>query len=315
MARYILKRILMIIPILFVSSIIVFTLVKLSPGDPIAIMMNGKQATEETKAQLAAEFYLDKPVVQQYFIWLGNALKGDFGVSYKSRISVNEMIASRIGVTAQMVLMSLVVTLVISLPIGFISGIKKKSIFDAVGSVISYLGSASPVFFTGLLFVIFFCYRNNYFPANGTGSNVVENFRYLFLPSLALGINQVALDSRILRSSLIESLNSNYILTATAKGMPKSNVYFKHAFKNSMIPVVTIIGMQVGFIITGAVLVENVFGVSGIGSLIVSSVKNNDMPLVQACTILLVFIYIFMNTLVDILYALIDPRVDYGKKG
>ena len=314
MAQYIFKRLIMIIPIMFITSVVVFTLVKLSPGDPIAIMLNGKQASEETKANLAAEFYLDKPVVQQYLIWLGNALKGDFGVSYKSRISVNEMIASRIGVTTQMINMSLFFTLVISVPIGIISGIKRRSIFDFVGSVICYLGSASPVFFTGLIFVIIFCYKSNLFPANGTGSTVMENFRYLFLPSLALGINQVALDSRILRSSLIETLGSNYMTTVKAKGMPKRNIYFKHAFRNSMIPVVTIIGMQVGFIITGAVLVENVFGVSGIGSLIVSSVKNNDMPLVQACTLLLVFVYIFMNTLVDILYAIIDPRVDYGKK-
>lgn len=313
MGKYIIKRILIIIPILFATSIIVFTLVKLAPGDPVSIMLNGKQASEETKANLAKEFSLDKPMAQQYFIWLKNALHGDFGISYKSRISVNVMISTRIGVTVQMVIMSLLITLVISIPLGVFSAIKKRSIIDVASSFISYIGSASPVFFTGIVFVIFFCYKMNLFPAYGTGSSVGENFKYLFLPSLALGLNQVALDSRILRSAMIESLNSNYITTVVAKGMPKKNVYFKHAFKNSMIPVVTIIGMQVGFVITGAVLVETVFGISGIGSLIVTSVKNNDLPLIQACTLLLVFVYIFMNTVADIAYAFIDPRVDYKK--
>lgn len=314
MKTYIVKRFLMIIPILFVTSIIVFALVKVSPGDPISIMMNGKQASEETKASLTKQFYLDKPVVEQYLIWLKNVVTGNLGVSYKSRISVNSIIASRLGVTAQMVLMSLAVSLLVSLPLGVICAIKKRSIIDAAGSLISYIGSASPIFFTGIVFVIFFCYKSNLFPPYGTGENVTENFTYLFLPSLALGINQVALNSRILRSSMIESLNSDYITTVVAKGMPKSNVYFRHAFMNSILPVITIIGMQVGFIITGSVLIETVFGISGVGSLVVTSVKNNDMPLIQACTLLLVFIYIFMNTVVDIGYAFIDPRVDYRKR-
>ncbi|MGN0352121.1 MAG: ABC transporter permease [Roseburia sp.] len=313
MGKYIVKRLIMIIPLLLVTSIIVFGLVKLAPGDPVSIMLNGKQASEETKASLAAEFNLDKPVVQQYFLWLKSALHGDFGISYKSRISVNEMIASRVGVTFQMILMSMGITLVIALPLGVICAIRKKSFIDAVGSIITYVGSASPVFFTGMVFVIFFCYKANLFPAYGTGTSVRENFKYLFLPSLALGLNQIALDTRILRSSMIEVLNSNYITTVVAKGMPKRNIYFKHAFKNSTIPVVTIIGMQVGYVITGAVLVESVFGISGIGSLIVTSVKTNDMPLIQACTLLLVFVYVLMNSLVDILYAVIDPRVKYDK--
>lgn len=314
MTKYIIKRILMIIPVMLVTSIIVFTLVKLSPGDPVLNMLNGKQATQATKDALAAEFNLDKPPVEQYLIWLKNAITGDLGTSYKSRLSVGSMIAEKAGVTAQLVLMSMVIMFVLSIPLGMVCAIKRKRAADIIGSVVTYVCSASPVFFTGLIFVIFLTYKNKWFPSYGTGDSFAENLKYLFLPALALGLNEMALVSRVLRSSMIEALDSNYIETVRAKGMPKRNIYITHAMKNSMMPVVTIAGMQIGFIIISSVLVEQVFGIAGLGSLIITAVKNNDYPLIQATTLLLVLIYITANTLVDIIYVLIDPRVDFEKR-
>jgi len=299
---------------MLVTSIIVFALVKLSPGDPVLNMLNGKQATQETKDALAAEFNLDRPTVEQYFIWLKNALTGDLGMSYKSRLPVTSMIADKAGITTQLVLMSMGMMFALSIPLGIVCAIKRKSVIDIIGSVLTYVCSASPIFLTGLVFVIYLTYKNKWFPSFGTGDSVAENFRYLFLPALALALNEVALLSRILRGAMIEALDSNYIGTAIAKGMPKRTVYITHALKNSMIPVVTITGMQIGFVIISSVLVEQVFGISGLGSLIITAVKSNDYPLIQGTTLLLVLIYIVINTIIDIIYVIVDPRINLEKR-
>jgi len=312
MLRYIIKRILSIFPALLVASIVIFGLVHLAPGDPVTIMLGGKQASQETREALTEKYHLDENVVVQYGYWLKGALHGDFGESYKSKQSVSSMIAARLGITIQLVLMSLFISVGAGTALGMISGIKKNTILDRVSSTLSFIGSSSPIFFTAIIFVIIFSYKLNWLPAFGTGSSVLENFQYLLLPSLALGINMVTLNSRLIRSSMINVLDSNFIQTVRAKGMPSSNIYFKHALRNSLIPMVTVAGLQVGFLITGAVLVENTFGIGGIGSLIVQAVLTNDYPLIQGAALLIVSVYLVVNMVVDILYAVIDPRVSYS---
>jgi peptide/nickel transport system permease protein len=225
--------------------------------------------------------------------------------------SVSGMIAERLPLTTQLVLMSAIITFVLAVPLGIISAVKKNTWVDYIASLISLVGVSSPVFFTGLLMVLLFSYKWNILPAFGAGDNIVENFKYLFLPSLALGVNMLALSSRITRSGMIEALGSNYIETAIAKGIPKRVIVLKHAFKNALIPLLTVTGLQLGFLIVGTVLVEYTFGLGGIGSLIVHGVQSSDYPLVQGTTIFLVTFFLFMNLIVDVLYAVIDPRIRY----
>lgn len=311
MGSYILRRILLLIPIMFLASVLVFGMSHLSKADPALVMVGGKQTSPEVLENIREKYHLNEPVWKQYMIWAGNAVKGDLGESFKMKQSVSGMIAERLPLTFQLVVMSAIITILLAVPLGIISAVRKNSIIDYISSLISLVGVSSPVFFTGLLAVLLFSYKLDWLPAFGTGSNFIENFKYLLLPSLALGVNMLALSSRITRSGMIDALGSDYIETAIAKGIPKHVVVLKHAFKNALIPLLTVTGLQLGFLIVGTVLVEYTFGLGGIGSLIVHGVQSSDYPLVQGTTIFLVTFFLLTNLVVDILYAVIDPRIRY----
>lgn len=311
MFSYVIRRLLLLIPIMFFASILVFGMSHLSKADPALVMVGGKQTSPEVLENIREKYHLNEPVWKQYIIWAGNAVQGDLGESFKMKQSVSGMIAERLPLTIQLVLMSAIITFVLAVPLGIISAVKKNSWIDYGASLVSLIGVSSPVFFTGLLMVLLFSYKWNILPAFGAGDNVIENFKYLLLPSLALGVNMLALSSRITRSGMIEALGSNYIETAIAKGIPKHIVVLKHAFKNALIPLLTVTGLQLGFLIVGTVLVEYTFGLGGIGSLIVHGVQSSDYPLVQGTTIFLVAFFLLTNLVVDVLYAVIDPRIRY----
>lgn len=311
MFSYIIRRLLLLIPIMFFASILVFGMSHLSKTDPALVMVGGKQTSPEVLENIREKYHLNEPVWKQYIIWAGNAVQGNLGESFKMKQSVSGMIAERLPLTIQLVLMSAIITFVLAVPLGIISAVKKNSWVDYLASLISLIGVSSPVFFTGLLMVLLFSYKWNILPAFGAGDNIMENFKYLLLPSLALGVNMLALSSRITRSGMIEALGSNYIETAIAKGIPKHVIVLKHAFKNALIPLLTVTGLQLGFLIIGTVLVEYTFGLGGIGSLIVHGVQSSDYPLVQGTTIFLVTFFLLMNLIVDVLYAVIDPRIRY----
>lgn len=309
MLKYILKRILNLIPILFIASVLIFAMVRATPTDPVASMIKGKRVSAETREALEAKYHLDKPIYKQYFIWITGALHGDFGESFHYKQPVTQMLAERLPTTLQLVLMSAMMALVIALPLGIISAVKMNSAVDRILSFITLVSVSTPVFLMGILLMLGFALNIRIFPSFGVGYSFAENLYYLFLPALALALNMVALIARITRSNMIEQINSPYALTAVAKGTPYMRVILVHCLKNALIPVITVTSIQFGSMIVGAVLVENVFALGGIGTMLIDGIKASDYPMVQGITLLMVAIFIAINLLVDVLYAAIDPRI------
>lgn len=308
---FIIRRLLVLIPVLFLVSILVFGMSHISSTDPALVMVGGKQTSPEVLENIREKYHLNEPVWKQYMIWVGNAVQGDLGESFKMKQSVSGMIADRLPLTLQLVGMSALFTFILAIPLGILAAVKKNTWVDYLTSLISLGGVSSPVFFTGVLLVLLFSYKLDILPAFGTGDSFMGNFKYLILPSMALGLNMLALSSRITRSGMIEVLNTNYIQTTIAKGIPKRIIILKHAFKNALIPLLTVTGLQLGFLIVGTVLVEYTFGLGGIGSLIVNGVQASDYPVVQGTTLFMVTVFLFINLIVDLLYAVVDPRIRY----
>lgn len=309
MIKFICKRVLQMIPILFAVSVLIFCMVRITPSDPVASMTKGRKTSAETRKSLEEKYYLDRSLPEQYVIWITHALRGDLGDSFEYKQPVNDLIAGRLPTTAQLVLMSTVLALVIAIPVGVISAVRMNRLTDRILSVLTLIFVASPVFLTAIALMLVFALRLKLFPSFGSGKTFVENLRYLFLPSVALSLNMVALISRITRSNMIEQLNSNYATTAIAKGIPYYQVVMKHCFKNAVIPVITVASIQIGTMLVGAVLVENVFALGGLGDILIGGVKSSDYPVVQGITLMLVTVFLLINLLVDIVYALIDPRI------
>ncbi|MEG1779301.1 MAG: ABC transporter permease [Oscillospiraceae bacterium] len=309
MFKFILKRVVQLIPILFIVSILIFGMVRLSPSDPVSSMTKGKQITAETRQAIEEKYHLNESYPKQYLIWITSAIKGDLGDSFQFKQSVNSLVSERIGVTVQLVAMSSVLALLLAIPIGIFSAIKMNTFADSFLSVLTLIFVSSPVFLTGIIFLLLFALKFPIFPSFGTGSGFMENLYYLALPALALALNMVALTSRITRSNMIEQLNSNYAQTAIAKGVPGRAVIFKHTLKNALIPIITVTSIQIGSMLVGAVMVENVFALGGLGALLIGGIKASDYPLVQGITLMLVVTFMVINLIVDITYALIDPRI------
>ena len=309
MGKFIVKRILQLIPILLATSILIFCMIRITPSDPVASMTKGKRISEETRQSLEEKYHLDKSLPEQYIFWITNALRGDLGDSFEYKQSVNSLIAGRLPTTLQLVIMSAILALLIAVPVGIISAVKMNQATDRILSVLTLIFVASPVFLTAILLMLVFALNLHLFPTFGSGKSIVENIYYLFLPALALGLNMVALISRITRSNMIEQLNSNYTTTAIAKGIPYHRVVLKHCLKNAIIPVVTVASIQIGSMIVGAVLVENVFALGGVGDILIGAIKSSDYPVVQGITLMMVALFLVINLLVDIVYALIDPRI------
>ena len=309
MGKFIVKRILQLIPILLATSILIFCMIRITPSDPVASMTKGKRISEETRQSLEEKYHLDKSLPEQYIIWITNALRGDLGDSFEYKQSVNSLIAGRLPTTLQLVIMSAILALLIAVPVGIISAVKMNQATDRILSVLTLIFVASPVFLTAILLMLVFALNLHLFPTFGSGKSIVENIYYLCLPALALGLNMVALISRITRSNMIEQLNSNYTTTAIAKGIPYHRVVLKHCLKNAIIPVVTVASIQIGSMIVGAVLVENVFALGGVGDILIGAIKSSDYPVVQGITLMMVALFLVINLLVDIVYALIDPRI------
>ncbi len=309
MAKYIGKRFLQMILILLAASILIFVMVRITPSDPIASMTKGKKISEETKTAIMQQYHLDKSLPEQYVIWITGVVRGDFGDSFDYKRPVNSLIAERLPTTLQIVLMSAVLALLIAIPVGIICAVKMNTWLDRLLSIMTLIFVASPVFLTAIVLMIVFALKLKMFPTFGAGKTFTENLYYLFLPSLALSMNMVALIARITRSNMIEQLNSNYTTTAIAKGIPYYKIVLKHCLKNAVIPVITVASIQIGSMIIGAVLVENVFALGGIGDILIASIKSSDYPVVQGITLLLVALFVTINLIVDIVYALIDPRI------
>lgn len=309
MHRYILRRILQMVPVLILVSIIIFSIMHALPGDPAELMLQGAEGgavSPERIAELHALMGLDDPLHVQYFRFISNAVRGDLGESIHLRTPVIELIHERFGSTLKLALIGLIFSIVIGMFFGIIAAIKQNSIWDTIGMIFSYIGVSMPVFWLGLLLLFLFSFRLGWFPPAGA-----DGIRSLVLPAFTLGFASAGIISRLTRSSLIEVLNEDYIRTARSKGLIERSVIITHALKNALIPVVTMLGLQFGLMLAGAVVTETVFSRPGLGRLIVKAIIWKDYPLTQGSILFLALVYLVVNLLVDISYAFLDPRIKY----
>lgn len=307
MLKYILKRLLYAVFVLWGVATIVFFLVRLT-GDPIAIMLP-PDATQEQIDQLTATFGLDKPYLEQYVRYLQNLLQLNFGYSLRYYQPVFGLIMERMPATIKLAGTAMLFALLLAIPAGIIAALKRGSVLDQGIMALLMVGQSMPVFWVGILMIMFFSVRLGWFPTGGYGDG---GLRYVFLPAVALGMHYMALTARLLRSSLIGVMNTDYVRTARAKGLIPKKVITRHALQNALLPTVTVIGLQIGGLLGGSIVTETVFAWPGVGQLLVQSISFRDFPMIQACVILLAGVFILVNLLVDILYVFIDPRISFN---
>lgn len=310
MVRFIRRRILIAIPVLIGVSIVIFILVRLAPGDPVSAIFGLNPRTPEQVARARAELGLDDPLVVQYFLWIGRILTGDFGNSLYASAPVSSIILERLPITATLAVISLGTAVAIGIPLGVLSATKRDTWIDNVGRFLSIVAVSMPVFWFGLLLLLLFAFKWPLFPAGGSVADF--GIKALVLPSVTLGFAFTGIIVRLTRSSVLEVLEEDYIRTARAKGLSGVRINFGHALGNSLIPVLTVIGIQTGVLLSGAVLTETVFAIPGLGRLMLDGVAARDYPLIMGTVVIIAFMYITLNLIVDILYAALDPRIRYG---
>jgi peptide/nickel transport system permease protein len=308
--QYIARRLLLLVPVLFVISVIVFGIVRFAPGDPALMMMSFEEYSPELAERIRHQMGLDKPIPVQYWLWLKRVLVGDLGKSLFTKDRVLDLILARMPTTVTLSFGTLLVSVAVSIPLGVLSAVNKDSWVDNIGRIGAMIGVSMPVFWFGLLLLFVFALKLEWLPPGGD----VKRFGPLavILPWTALGLTYSALLTRTVRSEMIHVLQQEYVVVAAAKGLKAATVHYRHALKNAMLPVITIIGLQVGGILGGAVLTETIFDMPGLGRLLVDSLTRRDYPVIQGCVLLITVIFVMTNLVVDVLYALLDPRVRLG---
>jgi peptide/nickel transport system permease protein len=311
--QYIVRRVLAIVPVLFGISILVFLLVHLIPGDVAQILL-GTQATDQQIETLRRTFGLDRPLPVQYVDWLSHILRGDFGVSFRTNRPVLPDLVQRFGVTLQLTLTSMLIALLVAIPLGVISAANRGRTSDSISRVVALLGLSIPNFWLGTLLILFVSLVLHWLPPVGFVSlldNPLLGIQTLILPALALGTAVAAFIMRMVRSSLLEVLRQDYVRTAYAKGLQDRTVLYRHALKNAFIPVLTVIGVQIGYLLGGAVIIESIFSLPGMGRFLLDSISNRDYSIVQGGVLFIALIFCLVNLSVDLVYAWIDPRIRY----
>lgn len=310
MLKYILKRILLIVPLLLGVSIIVFFVLRLNGTDAVLSYLTFSGITptpeivEETKAMLG----LDKPIITQYFIWLNDAIRLDFGKSYLTGRDVMSDMLYYLPATLDLAIFALFLTLAISIPLGIFCAIYKDSWLDNITRFFCFLGVSTPNFWLGLLLVIVFSIKLNLLPPFGIG-----NLSHLIMPGFAIAFMSIAINTRFIRTNFLEIKDKRFVYYAKIRGVSKPKIYTNHVFLNSLIPIITVIGMHIGELIGGALIVENIFAYPGVGRYAVAAISNNDYPVVQCFILMMSFIFIILNLIIDIVYAFIDPRIRLQK--
>ncbi|MBN1563362.1 MAG: ABC transporter permease [Anaerolineae bacterium] len=333
MATYLARRLIEAVPVIVGVSILVFLLLHLIPGDP-ALAILGERATEENVAVIRERLGLNKPLYEQYFIWVGNMIQGDLGNTVRGNIPVANEISSRFPATIELSLSALTIAVLVGVPMGILSGIRRNSLIDTASMFIALFGVSIPIFVLGLLLIYIVGVELHWLPfvsrlsssvqlERVTGLHTVDAIiagdwtalkdalNHLILPAVTLATVPMAVIARITRSSMLEVLNQDYIRTARAKGLRSYVVVIRHAFRNAMLPIVTIIGLQLGTLLSGAVLTETIYSWPGVGKWLFDSIIARDYPIVQSMTLIIAMIYIVVNMVVDVLYAVIDPRIRY----
>ncbi len=314
MGFYILRRLLTMIPVLLLVSVLVFSLIHLIPGDP-AVSILGEEATPQAVAALRANLGLDQPIPVQYAKWLGSVLRGDLGRSIRSNQPVSEAIAERLPVTVELAILSIAISLSIAIPAGIVAAMRRNSVLDAGSTFVALLGVSLPNFFLAILLILVFGVQLQVLPPFGyqpITQGLGGNLQRMILPAITLGTALAAIVTRMMRSSLLEVLDQDYIRTARAKGLREGRMIQAHALKNALMPVVTIVGLQIGGLLGGAIITESIFVLPGIGRLLVDAIFQRDFPLVQGVVLFVSLAFLFSNFAVDMVYAYLDPRIRYS---
>lgn len=313
MRSYIIRRILMLIPVLIGISLCIFLIMQLIPGDVISGLL-GIEENPELRAQYVKKFGLDQPLHERYLDWITNVLKGDFGTSFRTDKEIFPEIMNRFKITFQLTIMSAIISWIIAIPLGIISALKRNTWIDAVVRLIALLGVSVPNFAFATLLVLFLSLTFGYYPPVGyvgIFENTRVNMEIMILPAIVLGTIMSGSVMRMTRSSVLEVLRQDFIKTIRAKGASEKVVIFVHALRNGLIPIITLVGMQIGGLLGGTVITEQIFSIPGLGQMVLTAINQRDYPVVQGCILFIAFIYVIVNLIVDILYTYVDPRISY----
>ena len=318
MSRYLIRRLLITIPSLLGISVVLFTILALAPGDPFSELATNPAIPPQVQAALRAKFGLDDPIPVRYLHWLTAMMHGDWGFSFASRVDVTTLIMQRLPVTLAVIGASQVLALCIALPVGVYAATRPYSLFDQIASTLALMGFSLPVFFTGIVFILLFSINLHWLPfvfrsdLSATGfAWWWEEIKQSIMPVAVIGLFQGATWTRFVRSAVLDVIRLDYVTTARSKGLPESGVVLKHIVRNALIPVVTLIALQMPIVFGGAIVTEQIFRVPGIGSLLISAIQANDTPVIMAVTFVFACLVILFNLIADLLYGWLDPRISY----
>jgi peptide/nickel transport system permease protein len=316
--NYILRRLLIALPSLLGISMVLFAVLALAPGDPFEELANNPNIPPEVRLALRAQFGLDDPVWTRYIHWLTSMLKGDWGFSFVSRIDVDQLILQRLPTTIVVIGLSQVLAIAVALPVGILAAVKPYSWFDRIASTIAFIGFSLPTFFTGLIFILVFSIYLGWLPfvyrsdIQSTGWQFIwDHFKQSIMPITVLGLFQAASMMRYVRSAVLDVIRLDYVTTARSKGLPERVVITKHVVRNALIPVVTLVALQMPAVFGGAIVTEQIFRIPGIGSLLIDAILRNDTPVIMAVTFVFSCLVIFFNLVADVLYGWLDPRISF----
>jgi len=319
MATYLIRRLLIAIPSLLGISIILFTILALAPGDPFSEMATNPNVPPEVREALRASFGLNDPIMVRYLRWLSNMAQGDWGFSFASRINVDQLILQRVPTTLFVVGSSQILALCVALPVGIYAATRPYSVFDQIANTLAFVGFSLPTFFTGLLFILIFSVSLDWFPfvyrsdIAATGWRWYwEMFRQAIMPIMVLGLFQAASYTRYVRSAVLDVIRLDYVTTARAKGLSERKVTLRHITRNALIPVVTLVALQMPAVFGGAIVTEQIFRIPGIGSLLIDAILANDTPVIMAVTFVFSCLVVLFNLIADLLYGWLDPRISFG---
>lgn len=316
MFRYILKRLLYAIPVFLGITFVIYTLINLAPGGPLSVLAaSGEMSLSDLEA-LKISMGLDKPIVIRYFIWMGDLLHGDFGISYRTSQEVSLMISQRIMPSLMLTGTGILAAMLVGVPLGIISAYKPNSVWDHISTFISFIGASVPNFFLSLLLIYVLAVKLKWFPTSGMQSsgmsgNLLDLLHHLALPAFVCGIQPIGNYIKQTRSSVLEVLNEEYIKTARSKGLTNVVIVLKHAFRNALIPIVTTISLSIPFLIGGAVVTEQIFAWPGIGSLMITAITSRDYPVIMGVAVLICGVVLVANLILDLIYAALDPRIKF----
>ncbi len=306
MSAYVLRRLVGTVPVLFVATTLAFLVLQLIPGDPVNLMLGGVPTSLELRENLRKKLGLDRPLHVQYVTFISRAVRGDLGISFRTRQPVVEVIRQQLPATLELAAGGMLIGVTLGMAMGVIAGIRPNSVVDTVMMLVAVVGISIPGYWTAMMLIFIFGLKLGWVPIVGSGLPA------LILPAIVVGSFAVGDIARLVRSSIVEVRNEDYIRTARAKGLPERRVILRHALRNAMIPVVTLIGLQLGLFVGGGVITETVFARQGIGKLLVDAILEKDYPIVQAIILMITSAYVFANFAVDILYSILDPRIRYG---